>query len=510
MFSISKFLFDKSSVNEGGNTRALVRDPATGLVTGPEQIRTFRGREAYAEKIDLRTGRIQRQDLRRDVIEMLQALDSEFQRDHGETLWDPAQRDDILGSGFAFNGSSSHLFAPPETLSDDEFIQYKPTVGDIDLTVPADKMEDLFATLNRREDQQLTPKIAYVGHNKKNPGSHQINALFAYTWDSDAPEGEGDTFFQIDFEGSEYEGGRPSEWAKFSYSSAWRDVIAGVKGLAHKVLLFSIAAVRSPPPIGGREATPTATAEDPAIKMTSNPNYVPPPSEEVERRVKQREEEILAAQKRKNPAKAREEAEKRIRIEMGRESKHPLPMRPVRTLDLVTGLGDRYQRLDWAYNGNEVYKYLKRAERTNTIRDVKVIFDSLMGANPPATKEDLEKFGSFLGVIELMRARMSPPEIVKVYEEMADRFFGERGQQLSATDPEEDRGVKDKVMETFRQLLPEAESSTLDIESMKKSFYSKYKIRGQEGFVEDDDQPRVDESRHNRLNRLIEAVIWGS
>ena len=105
---------------------------------------------------------------------------------------------------------------------------------------------------------------------------------------------------------------------------------------------------------------------------------------------------------------------------------------------------------------------------------------------------------------------MSPPEIVKVYEEMADRFFGERGQQLSATDPEEDRGVKDKVMETFRQLLPEAESSTLDIESMKKSFYSKYKIRGQEGFVEDDDQPRVDESRHNRLNRLIEAVIWGS
>jgi hypothetical protein len=70
--------------------------------------------------------------------------------------------------------------------------------------------------------------------------------------------------------------------------------------------------------------------------------------------------------------------------------------------------------------------------------------------------------------------------------------------------------VKDKVMETFRQLIPEAESSTLDIEGMKRSFYSKYKVRGQEGFVEDDDQPRVDESRRNRLNRLIEAVIWGS
>jgi uncharacterized protein (DUF2267 family) len=349
-----------------------------------------------------------------------------------------------------------------------------------------------------------------VGHNKKNPGSHQINALFAYTWDPDAPEGEGDTFFQIDFEGSEYEGGRPSEWAKFSYSSAWRDVVAGVKGLAHKVLLFSIAAVRSPPPVGGREATPSATAENPVISMTANPNYVPPPPDEIERRVKQREAEILATQKRKNPEKAREEAEKRVRIEIGRESKHPLPMRPVRTLDLVTGLGDRYQRLDWTYNGDEVYKYLKRAERTNTIRDVKVIFDNLMGTNPPATKEDLEKFGSFLGVIELMKDRMSPQEIVKVYEEMVDRFFGDRAQQLSATDAEEDRGVKDKVLETFRQLIPDAETSTVDIDGMKRSFYAKYKVRGQEGFVEDDDQPRVDESRRNRLSRLVEAVIWGS
>ena len=503
-------MFGPDPIVEGGNTRALVRDPQTGLVTGPEQIRRFRGREAYAEKIDLRAGRINRQDLRRDVIEMLRALDDAFRQDHGEPIWDPAQRDDILGSGFAFNGSSSHLFAPPETLADDEFIKYKPSVGDIDLTVPADKMDRLFDTLNRREDQQLTSKIAYVGHNKKEPGTHQINALFAYTWDPDAPEGEGDTFFQIDFEGSEYVEGRPSEWAKFAYSSAWRDVIAGVKGLAHKVLLFSIAAVRSPPPISGREATPSATAESPAISMTANPNYVPPSPAEIERRVKQREEEILAVQKRKNPARAREEAERRVRIEIGRESKHPLPMRPVRTLDLVTGLGDRYKRLDWTYNGDEVYRYLKRSERTNTIRDVKVIFDNLMGTNPPATREDLEKFGSFLGVLELIKDRMSPPEIVKVYEEMVDRFFGDRAQQLSATDPEEDRGVKDKVLEVFRQYLPDANSSTIDLDGMKTKFYSKYRIRGQTGFVEDDDQPRVDESRQRRVNRLIEAVIWGS
>jgi len=173
-------------------------------------------------------------------------------------------------------------------------------------------------------------------------------------------------------------------------------------------------------------------------------------------------------------------------------------------------LGDRYQKLDWTHNGDEVYRYLKRVERTNTIRDVKVIFDNLMGTNPPATKEDLESFGSFLGVLDLMKARMAPQEIVKVYEEMVDRFFGDRAQQLSATDPQEDMGVKDKVLETFRQYLPEVESSTVDVDGLKKRFYGRYKVRGQEGFVEDDDQPRLDESRARRINRLIEAVIWGS
>lgn len=509
MFSISKFMFGSNPIQEGGNTRALIRDPATGLVQGGERVRTFRGREAYAEKIDLRAGRIQRQDLRRDVIEMLRVLDDAFRQDHGETLWDRAQRDDIFGSGFAFNGSSSHLFAPPETLSDEEFIRYKPTVGDIDLTVPAERMDGLFATLNRREDQQLTPKIAYVGHNKRSPGSLQINALFAYTWDPDAPEGEGDTFFQIDFEGSEYEAGRPSEWAKFSYSSAWRDVIAGVKGLAHKILLVSLAAVRSPPPINAREATPSATAEEPSVRMTTDPSYVPPPPEEIERMVQQREREILAtATARKSRENIRKEAEAHVRRLTTR--KIPAPLRPLKSIDLVTGYSERYKRLDWKYNGDEVYRYLTRAERSGATRDVRAIFEGLLGANPPPTKEDVESFGSFLGVLGLMKERMSPQEIVKTYEEMVDRFFGARAQRLSATDPKEDLAVKDKVLETFRQLIPETSSSTIDLDGMKRDFYAKYKVRGQEGFVEDDDQPRTDESRVRRINRLIEAVLWDS
>jgi hypothetical protein len=512
MFSISHFIFGSSDpLKEGGNTRALVRDPATGLVVGPDQVRQFRGRPAFAEKIDLRSGRINRQDLRRDVIEMLQVLDEEFNADHGRPLWDRAQRDDILGSGFAFNGSSAHLFAPPETMSDEKFIKFKPTVGDIDLIVPDDTPDELFRTLNRLEDAQLTPRIAYIGHNKKSSKVDQINALFSYTWDPDAPAGQGDTFFQIDFEFSEFEGGRPTEWAKFSHSSSWRDVEAGVKALAHKILLFSLAAVRSPPPVNARVATPTGTAENPRTSMEKDKKFIPPPPEEIEARVQARERELRNRSPRASTDALRRKAEAEIKSEINAAGSRPLRLRPLKSFDIVTGYSDRYRKLDWQHDGNDVYKYLKRVERDNATRDLKQIFVGMFGDNPPPTEKEMDDFGSFLGTLDIMKNRMTPPEIVSVYEGMVIRFFGEKAQNLSATDKQDDMSVKDKVLDVFRQVLPEAESSTIDIEGLKSDFYARYKIRGEEGFAEDADAPsEIDESRVRRLNRLIESVIWGS
>lgn len=515
MFSIARFIFGPPPINEGGNTRALVRDPETGLVKGSDQVRTFRGRQGYAEKIELRSGRITRQALRADVIEMLKVLDREFERDHGHPLWSHEQRDDILGSGFAFNGSSAHLFAPPETMSDEKFIEFKPTVGDIDLMVPLSTENELFRTLNRLEDRQLTPKIAYVGHNKKSPhGLDQINALFAYTWDPSAPEGEGDTFFQIDFEFSEFEGGRPTDWAKFSHSSAWRDIEMGVKGLAHKMLLFSLASVKSPAPVNARVATPTASAENPNISMTADPNFVPPSQDEIDRRVREREAEILATQKKSDPVKARQVAEKEVAAQIKRSSKIPLRIGRMKSIDLVVGHASRYKKLDWKHNGDDVYRYLKRSERDDATRDIQQIFVSMFGSNPPPTKKELDDFGSFIGTLDIMKNRMTPPEIVSTFEGLVFRFFGDHAQQISATDRQEDMSVKDKILEVFKQVLPEAESSTVDVDALKQSFYAKYKVRGEEGFVEDSDTPGdIDESRRsrlNRLNRLIESAIWGS
>jgi len=464
MLSISLFIFGpKASLDEGGNTRALVRDPETGRPVGSGVVKKFRGREGYAEDINFGTGRINRSNFINDVVEMLKVIDEEFAKDTGHDLWDRETRDDILKSGSAFSGSSKHLFSPGK-ISDEEYTSYKPTTGDIDLMVPEDEMIQLYKTLNRLESSRpnLTRKISYIGHNKLGAGTDQINALFAYTWDDSLPEGEGDVFFQIDFEGSEFSGGRPTDWAAFSHSSDWEDVKAGIKGVAHKLTLFSLAAATSPSPTNARLSTPTGTAEKPKISYT----------------------------------KDRKTGEK-----------IPAPLKSMRSFDVVSGLGSRYQKLDWTHDGNEVYKYLTRPERITSTRDIKQIFEGLFGSDPSPSSEDIKKLGSFIGLLQLMNERLSPQVTVKIFEGVVIQLFGRGASALSATDINKDIIPKNAIVNKFKELVPDVLSSTINIDKMKEQFYSTYKVRGQSGYVEDTGSiASVDESRYHSSKRLFEIV----
>jgi hypothetical protein len=90
---------------------------------------------------------------------------------------------------------------------------------------------------------------------------------------------------------------------------------------------------------------------------------------------------------------------------------------------------------------------------------------------------------------------------------MMIRLYGQRAQKISATDPQEDRSVKEAIEDTLKNALPEVESSTMDTEAMKRDFYSRYTVRGQEGFVEDSDKPEVDESTRRHINHLINVIL---
>jgi hypothetical protein len=271
------------------------------------------------------------------------------------------------------------------------------------------------------------------------------------------------------------------------------------------MLIFSIASAAYPSPKNAREATPTATAAQPRIKMKASKKYIPPSAEEIELKVQQKFDELMAAKK-QNPDAARKKAEDQVRKEIAAASMVPARLGPLAGIDLMTGMSSKYKKLDWQFDGEDVYAKLKRAEREDVTTDLNEIFIGLFGKEPPATEQDLKNFGSFTGVLKLLKDRKSPQDIVKIYEGLVFRFFGYSSQQLSATDPAEDLKVKDTALDVFRRVLPEAEASTVDIEELKKTFYENYKVRGQEGFTEDDESPGTNESLFYSKKRLFEII----
>ena len=172
------------------------------------------------------------------------------------------------------------------------------------------------------------------------------------------------------------------------------------------------------------------------------------------------------------------------------------------SFDVVSGLGARFIKLDWTHDGNEVYKYLKRSERTSSTRDIKQIFEGIFGNNPPPSDEDIKKFGSFIGLLQLINERLSPQTAVNIFERLAFELFGAGAQPLSVNDINKDIIPKNAIIDKFKEIVPDVAASTLNIEKMKEKYYSTYKVRGQADYVEDADSASpVKESR-----RLFEIV----
>jgi hypothetical protein len=174
------------------------------------------------------------------------------------------------------------------------------------------------------------------------------------------------------------------------------------------------------------------------------------------------------------------------------------------SFDVVSGLGIRYKKLDWTHNGDEVYKYLKRTERTSSTRDIKQIFKGIFGNDPPPSDEDIKKFGSFVGLLQLINERLSPQTAVKIFEGLAIELFGYGAQPLSVNDVNKDIVPKNAIIDKFKEIVPDVASSTFNIEKMKERYYSTYKVRGQADYVDDTDSASpVNESR--RLFKIVKG-----
>lgn len=147
----------------GGNARYI--DRTTGKDMG------------FAEKIDLTQAK--RVHVVDEITICLGRLDKEYFIKYGEPLWNDFR---VVANGSALNGSSNALF--DSSISDDDFLAVKSSVGDIDVTFPEEKIANLWHLLNELEGSKFSGSLTYLGHKNsaidetKVGNLNQINAVF--------------------------------------------------------------------------------------------------------------------------------------------------------------------------------------------------------------------------------------------------------------------------------------------------------------------------------------------
>ena len=145
-------------INEGGNARVI--DRKTGKVI------------ARAEKMDLK--KFNRHELVTDIVDALSALNDLFEKEYGRKIW---KNFNVVRSGQAFSGSTE--FFINLDIPDEEFVQHKPSVGDIDVIIPkeiSEKFEEFMPTI---EGKKLTPNVTYMGQDRTDFGTTWL-AVFKY------------------------------------------------------------------------------------------------------------------------------------------------------------------------------------------------------------------------------------------------------------------------------------------------------------------------------------------
>ena len=377
---------------EGGNTRAINRTTGEAL--------------AYAEKIDFKT--ISRKDFVKDFIELLHILNKRYKDKYSSFIWEDFS---VIETGFAFNGSASALF--DKNITDDEFVKYKPDVGDIDVTIPHDCLSKLFELLSLLENEQITPHIKYLGQNKQSQSGHQINALFRY---------KDKTNCQIDFEGTEYQDSKPTDFTKFAHSSNWEDIKHSLKGVHHKYLLIDL--VRA---LSEKEdiviVTPASTIESLKKKKLST----------LPRELAFSVDKGL-----------------RVKIELMKDAKgNPVEL-----------------------EGKKVYKELP-TENSIYEKNIENIFEMIFKRQP--TESELEEFGSFVGLVDLAKKYTDNQHIEKMFEILIDEhLWGKRAQGLERGNPKLDEQIKDKMVSYLIDVFPFLKRFQSKIENLKKDFYDNY------------------------------------
>jgi len=378
------------------------------------------GVEVDAEKIPL--GVVGRSEFVDKFNKVFIGLNKLFSKKYKSKLWVDEKK---LFSGELFNGSTSYIF--DTNLSSEEILKHKQFAGDIDIIVPEQYKEELWTLLDSLEGEEIIKDVVYHGSNKPTIKSigEQINSVFIATF------GDRKIAVQVDFEFLEVaDDGTPSEWAKFSHSSSFEDAKAGIKAVHHKFLLQAI--------IGGASVrddivivTPSSTPEKLRFKkMTDLPRM--------------------------------------LKFSVGRG---------IRTAyELMYDLDGNVIQHD----GKDVYREIpsKTSEYETVVANIyKLAFKRLEDDS-----NDVKLFGSFVGLVELMRKYLDKKEIERTMVRYTEKLWGTKGlraQELESHDKKLDFDVKYSGFQYISKKLNYKKS----VEKNLDMYYNTWRGRKNESFL---------------------------
>lgn len=374
----------------GGNSRAINRDNGEVL--------------AFAEKINV--SEIGRQVLASDTLELLSKINKLFFAKHQKVLWRGTP---------TFSGSTKHLF--DVSISDEEFIAVKPIIGDVDVMISEENLQKLFDFLASIEGLEILPNVFYLGQNNHTLRGQQINSVFKYK----------NKNLQIDFEGVKFENGMPTCFAKFAHSSDWNDVKLGIKGLAHKYLLMTLAWSVIP-------------SSDIVVLTDKSPLY---PQNKVKLKALKSPPRMLS-------------------------------------FSVDSGLRVRLQK-QTDVNGNTITINSKTAykeipiEKSVYLTDLQQIFELYFKVRP--SLDEMKLFWSFSGLLELCSTYLTETVIRELFDQLVRyKLFGQ-GQKLDRDSSATDKSVKTRIIAELINRFPYLKESSLDINSIMFEYYENYSVK---------------------------------
>lgn len=174
-----------------------------------------------ADRIDLQ--KLKRKDVVNTLTTSLLVVNDAFKRKTGFPLWQHDIRDYL-------SGSTDSLFDPK--ISDEQFVAFKPSVGDIDTQVNGIHDDQIRAFLEANKGKKFGDLTLL--------GSKKSVDQWITLWKSK----RFGINIQVDLEMVDFgKDGRPTPWSRFSHSSSWDDMVQGIKGIAHKYVFRALTAM---------------------------------------------------------------------------------------------------------------------------------------------------------------------------------------------------------------------------------------------------------------------------